>query len=379
MGLDHVTVYFYVREQPVIYQDAIVVLAEGLHELGVSVVSNAPYWRKSPHAEDWLVQPSRDLPPDRADIVVVTDTWSRAIDQNFRVHESPLPETVLKSTRGYRAAYVDLADGYETPSWRGEYAAFDVVFRAKFNRRCHHPKNHRPWALGLTQRVVGATSEATPWSQRRRTLLVNFGASHPYPHGTRTRFTPLLCRTLEGIFATDETRDALSVPPSDEQERLWWEQTQRRHSRAYYERLRTSQTVATFCGELIPPAPHRPRYLAGGRRARWNRRAFALASRLDPRPPRWIQWDSWRFWEALAAGCLVFNLDLEHYGVALPVMPSPWEHYIPVRPDNLTEIRSRLQNEAGLAEQIAHQGQAWALRHYSPVALARRFIATMSS
>ena len=55
---------------------------------------------------------------------------------------------------------------------------------------------------------------------------------------------------------------------------------------------------------------------------------------FNSRPPRLIQWDSWRFWEGLAAGCLVFNFDLPLYGVRLPVMPEPFVHYVPVRANN---------------------------------------------
>jgi hypothetical protein len=132
--------------------------------------------------------------------------------------------------------------------------------------------------------------------------------------------------------------------------------------------------VVAFCGELIPPAPFEPDYLVGGRRARLRRWWYERLAVFDPRPPRLIQWDSWRFWEGLAAGCLVFNLDLPHYGVQLPVMPENFVHYIGVRPDSAGEAFARLDREPGLAARIAAQGRAWALEHYTPAALARRFL-----
>ena len=62
--------------------------------------------------------------------------------------------------------------------------------------------------------------------------------------------------------------------------------------RAYYERLKAAQAVVAFCGELIPPAPFRPRYLVGGRRAKLNRWFYDSLASLDSRPPRLIQWES---------------------------------------------------------------------------------------
>ena len=104
------------------------------------------------------------------------------------------------------------------------------------------------------------------------------------------------------------------------------------------------------------------------------RTLFTGLGRVDPRPPRSIQWDSWRFWEGLAAGCLVFNIDLPYYGVQLPVMPEPFVHYVPVRINNAREVVAHLAQTPGLAEQIAARGRAWALEHYSPAALAKRFL-----
>ena len=103
------------------------------------------------------------------------------------------------------------------------------------------------------------------------------------------------------ILDVDATRDDLSVAPGDSYDRLMWEQTNHRHCRGYYERLKRSQAVSCFCGELIPPMPWRDptQYLVGGNRAKLKRAFFNLLAHADPRPDRIVQWDSWRFWEAL--------------------------------------------------------------------------------
>jgi triacylglycerol esterase/lipase EstA (alpha/beta hydrolase family) len=109
-----------------------------------------------------------------------------------------------------------------------------------------------------------------------------------------------------------------------------------------------------------------------------SRSLHRAAALLDRRPPRLIQWDSWRFWEGLAAGCLVFNFDLPLYGVELPVMPENFVHYVGVRTDNIPEVLARLEADPGLPERIAARGRTWALEHYSPVALARRFLSLLA-
>lgn len=370
-------VYFFCRDHAQAYQDDVVVLAQGLRELGAEVFANCDYWRNSPAPGDWLVRRDPRVSPEDCDIVTVNGAWSRWIDSDFKVHETPLPVGLFTTGRRYRTAYLDLDDGYETPSWRPEYQAFDAVFRAKYNRRCFHPANQHPWVLGLNQRMLDMTAGAPPWHDRKRELLVNFGASHPYLHSARAQAGPPFVAAARPYFAINDQRDDLKIPPTEPYDLLMWEQTQRRHSRAYYERLKSAQAVVAFCGELIPPAPFHPRYLVGGRQARLNRLWYDVLARFDPRPPRLIQWDSWRFWEALAAGCLVFNLDLPHYGVGLPVMPRHLEEYVAVRPDNCPEVFAALARSPELAGRIAARGRAWAQEHYSPRALARRFLDIM--
>lgn len=87
-----------------------------------------------------------------------------------------------------------------------------------------------------------------------------------------------------------------------------------------------------------------------------------------------LRWDSWRFWESLAFGCVTVHLDFERYGFALPVMPENWKHYIGLNMADLRRDVERLHTERERLPEIAHEGRKWALQHYSPVAVARRFM-----
>ena len=91
-----------------------------------------------------------------------------------------------------------------------------------------------------------------------------------------------------------------------------------------------------------------------------------------------MQWDSFRAWETWAAGCANINIDLDLYGPDLPVMPENWKHYIGVdlrRPKDAVE---RIADETDLLRRVAEQGRHWASKHYSPRAMAERFLKIVS-
>ncbi|HEX8029243.1 MAG TPA: hypothetical protein VF491_12305 [Vicinamibacterales bacterium] len=369
-------VYFYCREEEANLQEDVIALAEGLNALDVPHHANINYWLQSTTPGDYLLRHDPDVAPDDCDIVVVSYTWPAWMHPDtYQVDRRPLPAGLFKPGRRYRTVYMDSHDGYRTVSWEPEFRAFDLILRAKLNKRAWHPANMRPWVLGLNQRILDATANGRPFNDRKRSLLVNFGASHPYSHATRDVAAEAFEPRASRIFEIDRTRDDLSTSPADPFAALMWRQTGHRFSRAYYERLKRSQGVACFCGDMIPPAPFEPSgYLVGGNRARLRRRLFDWISRFDRRPWRSIQWDSFRFWEALAAGCATFNIDLEQYGVSLPVMPVSGEHYFAIRFGAVNQTIDRIEADPELLERVASQGREWAMTHYAPRALAQRLL-----
>jgi hypothetical protein len=375
-------VYFYCRDDEGNLQEDVITLAEGLRELGIPYSGSCNYWQESTTPGDYLIRNAPGVRPDDCNVVVVSYTWPYWIrPRTFDLVRRPLPEELFKKGRRYTTVYMDSHDGHRTVSWEPEFRQFDLILRSKLNARAWYPSNVKPWVLGFANRVLQATRNGQPFAERRKALLWNFGASHPYPHGTRRiaerQFLPAIARVME----IDRTKDDLSSSPSDPYEKLMWRQTGFRHSRAYYERLKHTQSSAAFCGELIPPAPYATpeRYLVGGNRAKLRRAGYELLSLFDPRPRRAVQWDSFRFWESLTAGCATFNLDIERFGVTLPVMPVSWKHYIGVGPREADQIAGRLREEPRVLESVARQGRDWAMEHYSPRQMALRFLALAQS
>jgi hypothetical protein len=374
-------VYFYCRDEVGLLQEDVVTLAEGLQELGIPFSGNCNYWLRSTEPDDYLIRHLPEIRPDDCDVVVVGyfwPLWTRM--QDFKTFTCPLPDGLFKKGRRYKTVYIDNHDGHRTISWEPEFRQFDLILRSKLNKRAWHPSNMKPWVLGFTERIVKATANAPAFTERNRMVLVNFGGSHSYPHGVRTEAARSFLPELSKVMRIDSTKDDLSVVPSDPYELLMWTQTGGRHSSAYYNRLVKSQCVACFCGELIPPAPWRKpeQYLVGGNKAKLKRVFYEAVSKLDPRPERSVQWDSFRAWETWAAGCANINIDLDLYGPDLPVMPENWKHYIGVdlrRPKDAVE---RIADETDLLRRVAEQGRHWASKHYSPRAMAERFLKIVS-
>ncbi len=372
-------IYFYCCPEPDNLQDDIIILAEGLQELGIPYYASANYWLQSITPGDYLFKATPDVGPDDCDIVVFPYTWFNWVRLNHPTVRRDFPPGLFKQGRRYRTVYMDTNDGHRTVSWESEFRKFDFIFRTKLNRRAWAPSNLHPWTLGLSNRMLNMTANAPAFSTRRPAVLVNFGASHHYPHTARQRADQSFSPVLNAWFQPDTTRDNLTVPPADAYDRLMWSQTNHRHSGAYYERLKTTQACACFCGDLIPPMPWRDpgRYLVGGQKAALKMQFWKTLARLDPRPDRIVQWDSWRFWESLSSGCLSFNLDLDLYGAQLPVMPVKDVHYIGVDLRHPHVVRERWHDDPAGIARIAAAGQAWAWKNYSPVPMASRFLKTL--
>ena len=369
--------FFFVNQDEGCLQEDVITLAEGLRELGIPFHANCNYWQETTEPGSWLFRHDPAVRPDDCDVVVVSyfyPYWIRS--RTFQELRQPLPDGLFKKGRKYKTVFMDHFDGHRTVSWEPEYRQFDLILRTKLNRRAWHPANLRPWTMPLEKRIIEATRNAPEFGKRRKVMLVNYGASHPYPHGTRDLSAKVFEPKIEAILPIDRTKDDLTKEPQDPYERLMWRQTGYRFSRSYYERLKNSQAVACFCGEMIPPMPFRnPEcYLVGGNKAKIRRFFYEMLGKLDPRPARSVQWDSFRFWEALAAGCVAFNIDLERYGVVLPVMPENWKHYIGINLENTDQDIRRIRESPALLEDVAASGREWALRNYHPVESAKRLL-----
>ena len=96
-------VYFYCCPEPNNLQDDIIILAEGLRELGIPYYSSADYWRQSPDGDDYLFRRTPEVLPDDCDVVVLPYTWFNwVLLGEPRPIRREVPEGLFKRGRRYR-------------------------------------------------------------------------------------------------------------------------------------------------------------------------------------------------------------------------------------------------------------------------------------
>lgn len=345
------------ESEKAVYQHTIVCLAEGLKSLGIPFYSDRNFWRLAPDKEEYLFNHDPNVTSDDCAIVIMHTAWF--------TYGNPIPEGLFHSNRKYITVYFE-SEADAKYAWQPEFRQFDLIFRTHYNSKFLYPANFRPWAFGLSNRILHETEVLPNFSERKRNLLVNFRLGHPIRNLIQQKLIP----QIQSVLSIDNSVDSVDAPPTDAYAYLQWFQTARRHYPGYYSRLKNSTACACFGGLLINPWP----LDAFGPSKLSDRIINKLMITLDSQPRRIMNWESWRFWEALAAGCVVFHVDFDKYGACLPVMPENWRHYIGIDLDNMQLAVDRLAEEPKILEKISLAGRQWALEHYSPVPTALRFL-----
>ena len=362
-------VYFYVvtegSPERAYFQDLIVNLVTGFKQLGIEYYSNNNYWQLSPNSDRTLLEANPNVTHHDCDIVV--------LERQYYEANKCLPRDLFVPSRQYQTVYLDCNDGIDgikTFSWLPEFQQFDFIFKTHYSSHIKHPPNFYPWAFGLSERVLTQLKTEIPWTQKQQSLLVNF-RNKKFSHSLRGYIKKSFLPQIQEIMPTDTTCDRESDFPQDPDNYLLWAQTGRRHYPNYYRRLQQSAACACFGGFFLGPQ-------LSDRHGRISYYLAKIISELGLKTNRIYQWDSWRFWESMAAGCITFHVDFEKYGVVLPVMPENWRHYIGIDLDNISESIARIAEQPELLERIASEGRTWAIENYGPLPTAKRFLETVA-
>lgn len=337
------------------YQHEIVSLAEGLTELGASVSGSENYWRNSIEEGDYLIRKSSDIDLDQYQVVVFHSTFHDYRSENL------LPKQLFSSDRKFKSVFIDSSDGFSTPGYRPEFNEIDLVLKSHFNRFLKHPKNFVPWAFGLTERMRKYSAPIV-FDEREKRILANFRVKHPL----RNKVEEIATKYYSSIFEKNEKIDPFDHDDLSDIDRLFWEQSGRRHYPSYYSRLGKSLLCNAVGGYLTKKT-----YV---RRDLFFRVISKFDRKLGILPHDIIyQFDSWRFWESLISGCCTIHIDLKKYGCVLPEMPINGEHYLGIdlsKPQSILPILRDLDR----LKDISNNGMAWAEKHYAPKPTAKRFL-----
>lgn len=284
----------------------------------------------------------------------------------------PLPNTDLSAFHsepltGFSAYLVDISaqnsfipfEGVE-PAPVGYITTSDIsvfcdvpephpVFVAHDSRHAIKPGRRSPIAFGLAQRLVDKTDQRTPFADRDTAIIHSFRPT--LQQGVRA----LLDLTFVPAMERHVPIEHIDSPPGQ-----------------YLQSLMSSTLCLCYGGDFYSP-------IMGSAWFEKNQPSvYAQHSFEHMENAAVLRWDSWRFWEALAAGSVAIHLDFEKYGFNLPVMPEPWVHYAPI---DLADIKGSAETIWNRREEwplIAEQGRAWAIAHYAPIPTANRVLQTLA-
>lgn len=345
------------------YHHLMLAIAEGLKPLGVQLYSNINYWKASPDSDEYLIIHDPDVTPDDCDVVMIDEHW-------LITGPGELPPQLFKPHRNYITVYLDNSESTKCirkQSWSQEFSQFDLILRTHCSTQFEYPQNFRPWTFSLPQRVLDEVSDIPSYDERNHHLLVNFRDTQ-WMHSVRKSVYHSLHPYIESKLApVYKAVNDFNAPPTSEYHYFQWLQTGRRHYPDYYNNLKTSAFCSCFGGFFVPSHIKHP----GTRWAEIQKRLF---TELGWSSKSILQWDSWRFWESLAAGAVSLHVDFEKYGFSLPVMPKNWVHYIGLDLDHVQDDIDRMIDEPGILADISRQGREWALTHYTSKAVALRFL-----
>ncbi|MCK5297095.1 MAG: hypothetical protein KAJ75_09415 [Alphaproteobacteria bacterium] len=223
------------------------------------------------------------------------------------------------------------------------------------------PGKRFPLAFGLSRQIIKASEKRKPFNERNNSFLRNFRPSN-FQHVRQIMdlsFVPNLEKTFEIDRFVDEKAD--------------------RYLTSYFDRLNNSFGCLAYGGTFRENLLNNP-ILAGNPFYTNPEGASVFPSEFKfLKDIAVVRWDSWRFWESLAMGCVTVQLDFEKYGFMLPVMPENWKHYIGLDLKNLHLDIERIKDTKDSLHKIAENGRKWAIEHYSPKNTALRLIETVNS
>lgn len=343
------------------YEHGIIAIAEGLKQLGIEFYGNIDYWEVEPNSNNFLINKTEIFSYSDCDVVVFS---SEIYNQN---RLDLLPNDLYNPNRKYKIIFIDSSDlivssdGYITPGFYKEIRNVDFVLKSHFCNKYKYPTNFIPWQFGLTNRIISSVRPIS-FNNRNNEVLVNFRCKHQL----RDLAEKKIMKTIYTELAKNSTTDSFDLHDFNDLEQHYWTLTGRRHYSSYYERLGNSKACATFGGFLQTSKSNSRNIL------------FKILRRIDKsynifNYDRILQFDSWRFWESLASGCLTIHANFEKYGVVLPVMPISGKHYLGIDFSNLKKSKSDLLKFDDY-ENIANNGREWVLNNYSPVKVAERLL-----
>lgn len=353
--------------QPIEVPHCISAIIEGLSKLNHGIYSKVQK-HKFQIDGDWTIKSCDHF--DNIDVILISTIPphcpSDTLPQDISHLRKSAPNAIL--------VMVDESDGLRTPGFSKGGQACDLVLKCHYNRKMKYPKNFVPWQFGISQRMIDAI-QPIPVSERTASASVNFRVHHQLREYMNNRVLPI----FEKYASLDTTVDNQDTSTFSENDKFLHQQARGRHNPFYYQRIPHNLFAIAYGGVFCLPFGNHNKYIA--KIVRMLNNALPLF-KFD----RVRQWDSWRLWESMLAGCCTLHVDLEKYGCYMPVMPINYKDYIGVDPDNLdifsTWLDKTMQDwkngDYTQLQAMSDSARNFVLDNYHPTVVAQRFLDTLS-
>lgn len=337
------------------YQYTSIALAEGFKELGIDYFGNIDYWYEEKEG-DYLIHAGNK----QADVNIYSTQFIR---QNTSEKLASLNHKAIN-------VLIDADDKLHTPALEERFTKFNLILRCHYTHDLPYGPHVKPWAFGCANRIINSINSTLDKPVERR-AIISYRLFHDFRKLTNEKFLPTLSNCMD-IYHFQ------SQPPPEvvtKNINSYWSQTGKRHYEDYFGELNASLLGLCFGGTHSPnPLPLNTKTRVQNLLTRLKLIMNAKAA-TDTRNYMIIQWDSWRFWETMLSNACAVFIDFDEWRLGLPEFPLAGEHFLAVHGFNFKQSANNICSMSDKEiQQIAARGREWTLQHYSPKAVANRFI-----
>lgn len=337
-------------------------IAEGLEYLGISIFANQNYSPSYFKQGEFLFKKDNNISPNDCAICVVDINYDHIM---FTGKQHPFFEQITDLREDLVVICVDMGDVYHpaTMSYLTN-SIFKGVLRTHTSSLIEHSPYCISWTFGLTNRIIKATKPNLDFCQRNKEMIAIFRSSLNQSVRIAMSFSFLSClRNKIKIHENLIEENLTNQTDQNDFHSFYSSQSKTHHVSEWFKLLKETMFCCAYGGSFHCNNLFQSEY------------AGMDISTISVQPKRAIfRWDSWRFWESLAAGCVTIHLDFEQCGFLLPIKPINWQHYVGIDLTNPRATAERILDEPDLMAKIAYNGRQWTLENYSPLPVACRFL-----
>lgn len=327
-------VNFYIPSKRIFHTTACI--AQGFIELGFKVRSNVPFSLENIDSRGISTPFSLTTPPPFHEINEASDgLFIIDVTHGFGPYEE-----LIKYLNKKSFFIINMAD---SANFQDFPAGFKVA-TAHYNKYAVREGKFFPMPFGLSVDIINLSSSFNLVDNRRPKIIQNFKPS--LSQGVRNFLAVSLEKRLESL-------DLMSYEYFA--------------GRDYAESLARTMFICAYGGEIYRDLNRARLYGDNSFESNQTYKFKRLTEEYVV-----LRWDSWRFYEAMAFGCLPIQLNLEDYGMKVNV-PISLGDYIPINLRNLDHAVQKIdviKNNYEEFNRASNESRAWSVLNFSPRALA---------